>query len=89
MVSEAELRQTDVGLVPASAGWIVMNARDARWFEKPGQGFSLPLTGDDEYEADAEGIKSECYRYAARSGPYAVAYADAAKVLAARTEAGS
>jgi hypothetical protein len=34
--------------------------------------------------AVAEGIKSECYRYAARSGSYAVA--DAAKVLAARTE---
>jgi hypothetical protein len=36
--------------------------------------------------AVAEGIKSECYRYAARSGPYAVADADAARVLAARTE---
>ena len=52
MVSEAELQQTDAGLVPASPGWFVMNARDARWFEKPGQGFSLPLTGDDEYEAE-------------------------------------
>src|SRR5919205_941132 len=52
MVPEAELRQTDAGLVPASPGWFVMNARDARWFEKPGQGFSLPLTGDDEYEAE-------------------------------------
>jgi hypothetical protein len=29
-----------------------MNARDARWFEKPGQGHSLPLTGTDEYEAE-------------------------------------
>jgi hypothetical protein len=35
--------------------------------------------------AVAEGIKSECYRYAARSGAYAVADADAAKALAART----
>src|SRR5919205_682862 len=52
MVPEAELRQTDAGLVPASTGWFVMNARDARWFEKPGQGFSLPLTGHDEYEAE-------------------------------------
>src|SRR5919198_1712161 len=52
MVPEAELQQTDAGLVPASPGWFVMNARDARWFEKPGQGFSLPLTGDDEYEAE-------------------------------------
>jgi mannose-6-phosphate isomerase-like protein (cupin superfamily) len=52
MVSEAELRQTDAGPVPASPGWFVMNARDARWFEKPGQGLSLPLTGVDEYEAE-------------------------------------
>jgi mannose-6-phosphate isomerase-like protein (cupin superfamily) len=52
MVREAELRQTDAGLVPASRGWFVVNARDARWFEKPGQGFSLPLTGVDEYEAE-------------------------------------
>jgi uncharacterized cupin superfamily protein len=52
MVPEAELSETDAGLVPASTGWFVMNARDARWFEKPGQGFSLPLTGVDEYEAE-------------------------------------
>jgi uncharacterized cupin superfamily protein len=52
MVSEAELRQTGAGLVPASPGWFVMNARDARWSEKPGQGFSLSLTGVDEYEAE-------------------------------------
>ena len=52
MVQEAELQHTDAGLVPASAGWFVMNARDARWFDKPGQGHSLPLTGDDEYEAE-------------------------------------
>ncbi len=36
--------------------------------------------------AVAEGIKSECYRYAARCGPYAVDAATAAKVLAARTD---
>jgi hypothetical protein len=52
VVPEAELEQTDAGLVPASAGWFVMNALDGRWFEKPGQGYSLPLTGDDEYEAE-------------------------------------
>ena len=37
--------------------------------------------------ATAEGIKSECYRYAARAGVYAVADADAAKALAADTAA--
>jgi uncharacterized cupin superfamily protein len=29
-----------------------MNARDARWFQNPGRGHSLPLTGHDEYEAE-------------------------------------
>jgi hypothetical protein len=35
--------------------------------------------------ATAEGIKSECYRYAARAGAYAVADPEAAKALAMRT----
>jgi hypothetical protein len=30
------------GLAPASDGWFVMNARDARWFHRPGRGDSLP-----------------------------------------------
>jgi hypothetical protein len=29
-----------------------MNAREARWFDNPGRGQSLPLTGYDEYEAE-------------------------------------
>jgi hypothetical protein len=52
MVPEAELRETEAGFVPASAGWFVLNARDARWFDKPEQGHSVPLTGYDEYEAE-------------------------------------
>jgi uncharacterized cupin superfamily protein len=51
-VQEADLEQTDAGLVPAGPGWFVMNARDARWFRNPGRGHSLPLTGHDEYEAE-------------------------------------
>ena len=53
MVLEAKLEQTEAGLVPAGTGWFVMNARDARWFDKPGQGLSLPLTGNDEHEAES------------------------------------
>jgi hypothetical protein len=49
MVPEATLEETDAGLVPASAGWFVMNARDARWRDQPGRGHSVPLTGADEY----------------------------------------
>ena len=52
MVDEAKLELGPGGLVAASLGWFVMNARDARWFEKPGVGFGVPLTGYDEYEAE-------------------------------------
>jgi len=52
VMREAELKDEGAGLVPASEGWFVLNARDARWFDKPGQGYSLPLTGHDEYEAE-------------------------------------
>jgi hypothetical protein len=50
---KGERAQLDpVSVVPASAGWFVLNARDARWFDKPEQGHSVPLTGYDEYEAE-------------------------------------
>ncbi len=52
VVPEADLERTEAGLVASSPGWFVMNARDARWFENPGRGHSLPLTGHDEYEAE-------------------------------------
>jgi len=52
VVPEARLEETEAGLVPASAGWFVLNARDARWFHRPGRGDSLPLTGVDEHEAE-------------------------------------
>ena len=52
MVREATLEDKGAGFVPTSEGWFVLNARDARWSDKPGQGWSLPLTGKDEYEAE-------------------------------------
>ncbi len=52
MVDEAELEETDAGLIPVSPAWFVLNARDARWFDKPGKGHSLPLTGHDDYEPE-------------------------------------
>jgi mannose-6-phosphate isomerase-like protein (cupin superfamily) len=53
MVPEAPLEQTDNGLVPAGEGWFVLNARDAPWWDKPGQGHSLPLTGAGELDSEA------------------------------------
>jgi uncharacterized cupin superfamily protein len=52
VVPEAELTQTDAGLVPSSTGWFVLNARDGRWLRRPGRGHSHPLTGRNEYEAE-------------------------------------
>jgi uncharacterized cupin superfamily protein len=49
---EAELKKTEAGLVPASVGWFVMNAQDARWSHSPGRGDSVSLTGRDEFEAE-------------------------------------
>ena len=53
MVPEAALEQTPSGVVPASAGWFVLNARDARWTLRPGRGNSLPLTGWTQEEVEA------------------------------------
>ena len=54
MVPEAPLHQTDEGLVPGAPGWFVVNARDARWRQRPGRGFSLPLSGWTDEECETE-----------------------------------
>jgi len=38
MVPEAQLKETEHGLVPTGEGWFVLNARDARWGHRPGLG---------------------------------------------------
>jgi hypothetical protein len=71
VVPEAELQQTEAGLVAANAGWLVMNAREARWFHSPGRGDNLPLTGSDEFEAETYfpmlGMSSRFSRRASRT----------------------
>jgi uncharacterized cupin superfamily protein len=52
VIPEAALEETPAGTIPVSAGWFVLNARDARWFERPGRGHGLPLTGSDEHDAE-------------------------------------
>jgi uncharacterized cupin superfamily protein len=37
MVPEAQLDQTEHGLVPEANGWFVLNARDARWYHGKGR----------------------------------------------------
>jgi mannose-6-phosphate isomerase-like protein (cupin superfamily) len=51
-VPETKLEHTEAGLVPAGEGWFVVNAREARWIERPGRGYSVPLTGWTEEEAE-------------------------------------
>jgi len=38
--------------VPASEGWFVLNAREARWIRREGRGDNLPFTGWTELEAE-------------------------------------
>jgi uncharacterized cupin superfamily protein len=49
MVEEANLEQTDHGLVPRSDGWFVLNARDARWRPSEGRGAYCLFEGDPEF----------------------------------------
>lgn len=50
-MDEGRFEDRGNGLVPVSAGWSILNLRDARWFDS-GVRHSLPLTGYDEYEAE-------------------------------------
>ena len=46
MVGEAELTQTENGLVPRGEGWFVVNAREARWRHHDTFGSSCIFEGD-------------------------------------------
>jgi uncharacterized cupin superfamily protein len=45
----ARLEDTGHGLVPAGEGWFVVNARDARWHERPGRGAICEFDGESEF----------------------------------------
>jgi uncharacterized cupin superfamily protein len=51
-MDEAQLTRTDAGLAPGGEGWFVLNAREARWINRPGRGVNLPFTGWTEHEAE-------------------------------------
>jgi uncharacterized cupin superfamily protein len=46
MAKEAELRETNAGLVPEGDGWFVLNAREARWWHHDTFGSSVVFEGD-------------------------------------------
>jgi uncharacterized cupin superfamily protein len=48
-VPEAELEQTDDGVVPKSDGWFVVNAREARWMHHDVMGSAVTFEGDAKF----------------------------------------
>ena len=46
---EAELRQTDAGLVPAGEGWFVVNAREVRWRAAEGRSPVSDFDGEQPF----------------------------------------
>jgi len=49
-VDEANLEQTEHGLVPKGPGWYVVNARDVPWSGAEGRGAYSDLEGEPEFE---------------------------------------
>ncbi len=49
MVPEAPLEESGHGLVPTGDGWFVVNARRARWRERPGRGFRCVFEGEPDF----------------------------------------
>jgi uncharacterized cupin superfamily protein len=45
MVPEAPLEQTEHGLVPSGAGWFVLNAHEARWWDRASRGKEMGIHG--------------------------------------------
>ena len=49
MVPEAQLEETEQGLVPKGEGWFVLNARDARWYHVPSRSAVTVFEGDVDF----------------------------------------
>jgi uncharacterized cupin superfamily protein len=49
MVPQTRLDTTDHGLVPKGDGWFVVNAREARWLERPGRGMRCVFEGEPRF----------------------------------------
>lgn len=56
MVSEAPLERTETGVVPTGAGWFVVNAREARWFENADFGAFTVFEDRDKAKFEQLGI---------------------------------
>ena len=50
MVPEADLQQTEHGLVPKGPGWYVLNAREASWWGAEGRGAYSQFEGEPGFD---------------------------------------
>ena len=50
MVPEADLVETEHGLVPKGEGWFVLNAREARWYDRGPRGAFCGFDSEPEFE---------------------------------------
>ena len=50
MVPEAQLEETEHGLVPKGEGWFVVNARDVVWYDRGPRGRVMTFEGEPEFE---------------------------------------
>ena len=48
-VPEAQLKQTEAGLIPQGAGWFVLNARDTSWVRSEERGQDTDFEGGQEW----------------------------------------
>jgi uncharacterized cupin superfamily protein len=48
-VPEAQLKETDAGLIPQGEGWFVLNARDASWIRSKERGQDTDFEGGQEW----------------------------------------
>ena len=55
-VPEAPLERTATGLVPQAAGWFVVNARDAQWWDRGPRGRVCRFEGDGDAEFSQLGV---------------------------------
>jgi uncharacterized cupin superfamily protein len=49
-VTEAEIERAEHGAVPAGAGWFVLNARDACWWDRGPRGAVMTFEGEPAFE---------------------------------------
>ena len=49
-VPEAELKETEKGLIPQGEGWFVLNARDASWIRSDERGQDTDFEGGQEWK---------------------------------------